>query len=84
MTNHCPIYESTSLEQSVIFFENFKIGWRYWWVPDRGAIDKIGNEKKVIQNDESLRRSMLKEVTVDDPNGLTNLRPDRLDVRRPW
>ena len=28
-------------------------------------------------------RSMLIEVTVDDPNGLTSFRADRLDVRKP-
>ena len=38
---------------------------------------------RYLSCDESLRRSMLKEVTVDYPNGLMNLRPDGLDVRRP-
>ena len=73
----------TILEQSVEFFENFRIGQRYWWVPDRRAIGKIRNDKRVIQSEKNLRRSMLIEVTVDDPNVLTSFRADRLDVRRP-
>ena len=45
MTNHCPIYDSTFLELNVDFFKNFRIGGRYWWVLDRGAIGKIVNDK---------------------------------------
>ena len=56
---------------------------RCWWVPDREAISKIGNDKRAIQSEKSLRRSMLIEVTVDDPNNLISFRVDRLDVRRP-
>ena len=69
----------TILEQSVEFFENFRIGQRYWWVPDRRAIGKIRNDKRVIQSEKNLRRSMLIEV----PNVLMSFRADRLDVRRP-
>ena len=78
MSNHCPIYESRFLEQSIeVFLRISKL------VEDKGAIDKIGNDKRAIQNEKSLRRSMLIEVMGDDPNGLTSLRSDRLDVRRP-
>ena len=56
---------------------------RCWWVPDREAISIIGNDKRAIQSEKSLRRSMLIEVTVDDTNNLTSFRVDRLDVRRP-
>ena len=51
MGNHCPIHESTSLEKSVGFLEIFRIGRRYWWVPDRGSIDKKGNDKRAIQSE---------------------------------
>ena len=30
-----------------------------------------------------MRRSMFIEVMVDDPNGLTSFRVDKLDVKRP-
>ena len=52
-------------------------------VEDKGAIGKIGNDKRAIQSEKSLRRSMLIEVMGDDSNGLTSLRSDRLYVRRP-
>ena len=58
-------------------------GDRYGWFPYRGSIGKIGNDKRVIQSEKSLRRSMLIEVTVDDLNGLMSFRANRLDVRRP-
>ena len=65
------------------FVKNFRIGGRNRWVPNRGAIGKIGYDKRVIQREKSMRRrNMLIEVTVDDPNGLTSFRADRLDVRR--
>ena len=64
------------------FLENFRIRGRYGWSPNIGAIGKIGNDKRVIQSEKSMRRSMLIEVMVDDPNGLTRFRADRLDVRR--
>ena len=44
MTNYCPIYEITFLKQSVDFFVEDIGGTR-----DRGAIGKIGNDKKVIR-----------------------------------
>ena len=65
------------------FLENFRISRRYGWVPNRGAIRKIGNDKRAIQSEKSMRRSMLIEVMVNDPNGLMSFRADRLDVRRP-
>ena len=65
------------------FLKNFRISGRYRWVPNTGAIGKIGNDKRVIQSEKSMRRSMLIEVTVDDPNGLMSFRADRLDVTRP-
>ena len=54
------------------FLENYRISGRYGWVPSRGAIGKIGNNKRVIQSEKSIRRSMVIEVMVDDPNGLTS------------
>ena len=78
--SHCSIYESTFLKQSVEFFEDFRIGGRYWWVPDRRAIGEIGNDKRVIQCEKNLRRGMLRKVTVDSPNSLTSIRANRLDV----
>ena len=77
MSNHCPIYEST-FYSSVDFFNNFRIVGRYWWIPNRGAIGKIGNDKRVIQSDNNLRRNMLMEVLVDGSNGLTSFRADRV------
>ena len=65
------------------FIDNFSISGRYSWGPNRGAVEKIGNDKRAIQSEKSMRRSMLIEVTVDDSNGLTSFRVDRLDVRRP-
>ena len=65
------------------FFENFSISRRYRWVPNRGAVGKTGNDKKVIQSEKRMRRRMVIEVTVDGCNGLTTFRADRLDVRRP-
>ena len=65
------------------FLENFSISGRYRWVPNRGAVGKIENDKRVIQSEKSMRRSMLIEVTVDDSNGLTSFRANRLDMRRP-
>ena len=50
-------------------------------VPDREEIGKIGNDKKAIQNEKSLRRSILTKITLDDLNGWTSIRVDRLDVR---
>ena len=61
---------------------NFRIGGRYWWVTDRGAIGKIENDKKAIQCEKSLRRRMLIEVMVDDSTSLTSFRANRLDVGR--
>ena len=49
MSNCCPIYESIFIEQSIKFFESFRIGEKYWWVPDRAAIGKIGNDKRAKQ-----------------------------------
>ena len=83
MSNHCPIYESTFLEQSVGFLKNFSISRRYRWVPNRGAVGKIVNNKRVIKSEKSIRRSMLIEVMVDGFNSLTSFRVNKLDVRRP-
>ena len=54
------------------FLNNFSISGRYRWVPNRGAVGKIENDKRVIQSEKSMRRSMLIEVTVDDSNDLTS------------
>ena len=62
----------------LIFFNNFRIGGRYWWIPDRGSIGKIGNDKRAIQSDKNLRRNMLMEVLVDGSNGLMSFRADRV------
>ena len=62
------------------FLENFSISGRYGWVPNRGAVGKIGNDKRAIQSEKSMRRSMLIKVTVYD---LMSFRLHRLDVRRP-
>ena len=51
--------------------------------PKHRSNRKIGNNKRAIQSEKSMRRSMLIEVTVDDPNGLMSFRADRLDVTRP-
>ena len=48
------------------FLENFSISGRYGWVPNRGAVAKIGNDKRAIQSEKSMRRIMLIEVMVDD------------------
>ena len=64
------------------FFKSFRIVGRYGWVTDRGVIGKIGNDKRAIQCEKTLRRNMLIEVTVDYPNSLMSFRVDRLDVRR--
>ena len=58
------------------FLENFSISGRYGWVPNRGAVGKIGNDKRVIQSQKSMRRNMFIEVTVDDSNGLMSFRVD--------
>ena len=50
-------------------------------VPDREEIGKIENDKKAIQNEKSLRRSIPIKITLDDLNGWTSIRVDRLDVR---
>ena len=52
-------------------------------LPNRGAVGKIGSDKRAIQSQKSMRRSMLIEVTVDDSNVLTSFRVDRFDVKRP-
>ena len=65
------------------FLENFSISGRYRWVPNRGAVGKIGNDKSAVQSEKSMRRSMLIEVTVDGSNGLMNFGADRLHVGRP-
>ena len=56
--------------------KNFRISGRYRWVPNRGAIGKIGNDKRAIQSEKCMRRSMLIEVTVDDSNGLMSFRAE--------
>ena len=58
------------------FLKNFSISGRYRWVPNRGAVGKIGNDKSVIQSEKSMRRSMLIKVTVDGFNGLTKFRAE--------
>ena len=58
------------------FLEDFSISGRYGWVPNRGAVGKIGNDKRVIQSEKSMRRSMLIEITVDVFNGLSSFRAD--------
>ena len=71
------------LSKMLGFLKNFSISGRYKWVPNRGAVGKIGNDKRAVQSEKSMRRSMLIEDTVDGSNGLTSFRVDILDVRRP-
>ena len=73
MNNHCPIYESTFLSKVLGFLEDLSISGRYRWVPNRGAVGKKGNDKRVIQSEKDIRRRMLIEVTVDDSNSLMSL-----------
>ena len=58
------------------FLENFSINGNYGWIPNRGAVGKIGNDKKATQSEKSMKASMHIEVTVDDSNGLTSFRVD--------
>ena len=51
--------------------------WRYGWIPNKGAVGKIWNEKRTIQSEKSMRKSMLIEVTVDDSNGFMSFRADK-------
>ena len=55
MSNNSPIYESTFLDKVLGFLENFSISERYRWVPNKGAVRKIGNDKRVIQHEKSMR-----------------------------
>ena len=51
--------------------------------PKQRSRRKKENDKRAIQSEKSMKRSMLIEVTVDGSNGLTSFRADRLDMRRP-
>ena len=48
MSNHCSIYESTFWSKVLGLLKNFIISRRYGWVPNRGAVGKIGNDKWVL------------------------------------
>ena len=56
MSNHYPIYDSTFLIQ---------VG------PKQRSNRKIYNDKRAIQSEKSMKRNVLIEITVDDPNGLS-------------
>ena len=78
-------FESAFLEQNVGFSREFQNWWKIQVVQNRGAIGKIGYDKRGIQSEKSMTRSnILIEVTVDCPNGLSSFRTDRLNMRRTW
>ena len=58
------------------FLEDFSISGRYEWAPNKKAVGKIGNDKRVIQSEKSMRRSMLIEIKVDVFNGLSSFSAD--------
>ena len=58
------------------FLEDFSISGRYGWAPNKKAVEKIGNDKRVIQSEKCMRRSMLIEIKVDVFNGLSSFSAD--------